>query len=171
MQRKGLLLGTLVSMLAATAPAQVQDWDGIKGLKLRLGAFLPASTEGRDIADVMLAIGFEYKISELTLGTRRPDLTLSLDYVDRDGFRLLPLLVNLVETSGRWYYTAGIGINFSRYPAIFGRPSDGNSRFGFQLGAGYNATLGNVPVFGEVKFLGTDESRFNGFGIYGGVRF
>ncbi|RYG48648.1 hypothetical protein EON79_03840 [bacterium] len=164
-----------IAALAATVvPAFAQSVvPGSTGLSARVGAFFPAHTTARNLSKTWFAAGIQYKGGDLVNGPFNARVSasyaFSVDYIQRADFRIVPVMVNYVGEVDRIFFTAGVGVAFTRFPVAGG--SDDKARFAYTLGAGYKVNIGTVPAFVEGKFWGNEKSEANGFGLYAGVRF
>ena len=68
------------------------------------------------------------------------------------------------------YLSGGAGIGFGHVPAT-GGGSKTDTEFAFQLSVGYDFVKAQTPLFVELRYFGSSESKLTGFGIYGGIRF
>ena len=144
------------------------------GLSVRLGVFYPSNGDARDIeGQGWFGGGLEYKIKDLKFDTSNPKnsamLTASLDYYGKGSFSQVPLLLNIVAHSDSFYWSAGAGLGFGRVPTAGSSTSD--TEFAYQMGIGYDFVKSQMPFFLELKYFGSTESKLNGFGVYGGIRF
>lgn len=144
------------------------------GLSVRVGLFYPTNGDARDVeGEGWFAGGAEYKIKDLHFGddSRYTSmLTASLDYYGKGSFSQVPLLLNYVAHRESFYWTAGAGIGFGRVPVTTGG-SESDTEFAFQVGIGYDFVKSQMPLFLEMKYFGSSESKLSGFGVYGGIRF
>jgi hypothetical protein len=157
----GLVFGAAVSASAQEAA------NPPVGLSARIGVFLPTEDSTRDVAsDSWFAAGVDFKLKDLATMGGPGSFTVSLDYAAKNDFRLLPILLNYQVRQGSSYLFGGVGATFSRL-------GNGNSDtlFAYQIGVGYDYQAGATPLFVEGKFMGTEKSELNGFGVYVGVRF
>ncbi len=168
---------TLVAIAVAglfavqTASAQTSP---VNGLSARVGAFFPTGGAAKAESKTWLAVGLQYKVRELSIAAKSPTykahLAVSVDFYNRNDYRVVPVLVNYVgELNEKLFYTAGAGLSFSRKPS--GGGTSQNTNFAYTLGVGYNLTSGATPVFVEGRFFGNDDSSLNGYGLFVGVRF
>jgi hypothetical protein len=70
-----------------------------------------------------------------------------------------------VAQSSTLFWSAGLGASFDHVPG------DSQTKFGYQIGVGYNLPVSELPLFVEAKFWGTDTTAYDGVGLYVGVRF
>ena len=163
-------LGAVIAALAisAVAGAQVRT-SSQAGVSLRLGALFPTDTSTIDKSGTgLIAFGADLRLDPRTprLGGLESNLSVSIDYYRRDDTGSIPVLLNYVARSGRYFFNLGAGVAFESIP---GKDVAG---FGYSAGVGYELpTSSSLPVFLQVKFLGADRSKVNGFGAYVGVRF
>lgn len=167
------LLAALAVFGAATqANAQYQKPIGVSA---RVGLFYPSNGDARDVeGQGWFGLGAEYKIRDLHFSDNNSKytsmLTASLDYYGKGSFSQVPLLLNYVAHMESFYWTGGVGIGFGRVPVAAGG-SESDTEFAFQVGVGYDFVKSQLPLFLELKYFGSSESKLNGFGIYGGIRF
>jgi len=168
MKNKVFTLAVTAMAMATAVPALAQR--STIGLSPRIGVFLPALEEGRDISDGWLAAGVDFDMGMFPLvPPGRARTSLSIDYIQNGGNRSLPILINYVAPfGGNLYYTAGIGPTFTR--AMAGSTHEEKTYFAYGLGVGMNIPQGTTPAFVEARFHGTELKRFNGFGLYVGLR-
>jgi hypothetical protein len=164
----------LFAAVAAASVASAQTPLNPIGLSARIGVFYPTNDTLKDVSKTWFAAGVQYKVSDLYrqrgLSPYSASFDLSLDYMQRDDIRLLPLMANYVgNINSSLFFTGGLGVVFVDTPNSFG--DDNETRFGYTLGVGYNFRLGTVPVFAEGRFWGNEEPDYNGFGLYVGLRF
>jgi hypothetical protein len=82
----------------------------------------------------------------------------------------VPILLNFIGRKDQFYYVAGAGIGLTRAREGTNEVSK-HTEFAYQLGVGYEFTQGNAPMFVELKYLGSSDSRLAGFAGFVGVRF
>lgn len=150
---------------ASFASAQEKSLEN-NAFSIKVGAFIPTdSATGNDSA--WFAFGVDYRLHhQLTVDKQHMFVSVSLDFAAHDNVRTVPLLANVTRYfDTNFYLTAGVGASFTRLPG------DDKTRFAFQIGAGYDFANWEYPVFVEARFLGTDDSKLNGFGLFAGIRF
>jgi len=167
------ILTTMVGaalIAGAAVPACAQDvMTKPVGLSIRAGIFFPTDRGVRDVSDAWIGGGVDYKLPGGMNGMGGNSyLTVSLDYASKGDFRVVPVLVNYVVRNNSLYLFGGVGASFSRRPVSDG--FDDKIRFGYQGGVGWDIQRGEHPIFLEGKFMGTDVSQLNGFGVYLGFR-
>lgn len=145
------------------------------GLSVRLGLFYPSNGDARDVeGQGWFSGGLEYKLGDLHFDSQNPNMSsswsVSLDYYGKGSYSNAPLLVNYIARNGAFYFGGGAGIGFGRV-AIPNAASNADTEFAFQLSAGYDFVKMQTPLFVELRYFGSSESKLSGFGIYGGVRF
>ncbi len=159
-------------LMGAAVPAFAQESKPL-GLSARIGLFLPTDKGTRNTSDdAWFAAGVDYKLRDLpsTVPGRSSALSISLDYAAKNNFRIVPVLLNYQLRTNELYFFGGVGASFARIDrGIFGAASD--TLFAYQLGVGYDFQSGTNPLFVEAKFLGTERSEVNGFGLFAGIRF
>jgi len=167
------ILTTMVGaalLAGAAVPAFAQEVNTKPvGLSVRAGLFFPTDRGIRDVSDTWIGGGVDYKLP-WSIGHVSPNnyLTVSLDYAAKNDFRVVPILVNYVVRRGALYGFGGAGVSFARRP--LGADFEDKIRFGYQAGLGWDIQQGEHPIFLEGKFLATDLSQLNGFGVYLGFR-
>jgi hypothetical protein len=173
MKKTAVLAAITAAMVLTIAPAMAQDAPTSTGISLRVGAFFPNDAFAKAQSKTWFAVGVQYKVSELSQFSKdnyKADLAVSFDYYERSGFRISPLLLNYVGHIGEdFFYTGGVGVAFTRFPAGTGFNSE--TKFAYTVGVGYNVTKGKQPIFVEGKFFGNETKEYNGFGLYAGIRF
>ncbi|CAN5652395.1 hypothetical protein BH11ARM2_BH11ARM2_26180 [soil metagenome] len=163
-----------LAAIAVSASAQVPSPLGSSGLSARVGGFFPTDAGTRALSRTWFAAGVQYKLGDFGGGFLTSRLTgtyaLSLDYFQRDDFRVLPIMLNYVGSVDSLFFTVGAGVSFTRSPANGGGFND-QGRFGYTLGVGYNVNIATIPAFVEGRFWGNERSEANGFGLYAGIHF
>ncbi|MDX2065716.1 MAG: hypothetical protein SFX74_08255 [Fimbriimonadaceae bacterium] len=153
-----------------TASAQS---NGLSGFSARVGVFYPTADSARQISRTWFGAGLDYKLrdlSSLSSDTYKASLGISIDFYNRDDFRVVPVLATYTgNLSDRFYYIGGAGVAFTRIPT--GNTVDERARFAYMFGLGYNLAQGPNPIFVEARFFGNDKTQANGFGLYAGIRF
>jgi hypothetical protein len=156
----------------ATAPAFAQEIQSPVGVSIRVGSFDPSF--GPTVSNTgtsWLAAGFDYKLAGLKMRKFLPPgyFSVSIDYAGKGSFRSAPLLLNY--TSGKTlYWSAGLGVNFARFPQDDGLIND-KVRFAYSGALGLNFVNGQIPLFLEVRYFGCEMPRVGGTAIYIGGRF
>jgi hypothetical protein len=152
--------------LAAAVPAMAQETKPI-GLAVKAGLFFPSDATAKTAGKNWFAFGVDYKLKDLNVGMGKSSgsLSLSLDYLNKGGFRSVPVLVNYTLRSSEFYYGVGAGVSFTRIPGL----SD-KTRFAFAATLGYEFQTGKTPLFIEARYLGTEKKELGGFGVFVGVR-
>lgn len=160
-----------VALLVLPASSAVAQETPLSGLSIRVGAFFPTDGGARSVSKTWFNAGLDYKIRDLGTRSGRPaELGVSLDWINRDDYRIAPLLATYKTGLGeRAYVVGGLGVAFSRRPT--GNGTEEKARLAFTLGLGYNLNMGATPFFVEGRFIGNERSEFNGFALYGGIRF
>ncbi|HRI44896.1 MAG TPA: acyloxyacyl hydrolase [Fimbriimonadaceae bacterium] len=156
---------------AATAPAQQTK---PVGLSVRIGLFWPSSERAKSAGKNWFAFGVEYKLGDLKFSSRSPGFSssysISADLFSKGDFRNTPVLVNYIGRKDNLYYTAGAGIGFTRIRETASEVET-HTEFAYQIGVGYEFLSQNLPLFAEVKYIGSSDSRLAGFVAFVGVRF
>jgi hypothetical protein len=164
------LAAVLAFGVIGTASAQS---DGLSGFSARIGVFYPTADSSRQLSRTWFGAGLDYKIRDLASlsnGTYKASLGVSLDFYNRDDFRVVPVLATYTgHLSDRFYYIGGAGVAFTRIPS--GNTVDERARFAYMVGVGYTISQGPNPIFVEGRFFGNDKTQANGFGLYAGIRF
>jgi hypothetical protein len=166
MNRFGIALAA--ATIAFAGAAQAQETKPI-GLSIRAGLFFPSNGDARDAeGSSWFAGGLELKVKDVNWSGMGEGytghLSVSLDTIGKGDIRNIPLLLNYVGRRNEWFYSAGLGADFSSFNG------DDRTRIGYQVGAGYDFQQGKTPFFVEAKYWGTSKSQFNGFGVYAGIR-
>ncbi len=155
--------------------AQMGGYGKPMGLSVRVGVWYPSNGDARTVeGQGWFAGGLEYKGGDLKYSSSDPRYsaiwTVSLDYYGKGSYSNVPLLINYVGRTDQIYYTVGAGAGFGRVPKDAGG-STSDTEFAFQAGVGYDFTKSQMPLFVELKYFGSSESKLGGFGIYAGARF
>ena len=170
--KKLLTFAALTAVFAcATAPAFADDTTSPVGVSLRIGGAYPTEEDTRNNSgNSWLAAGIDFKIH----GAKAPLLppgyfSVSLDYAGKGDYRTVPLLVNY--TSGKTiYWSAGAGVTFGRFPQDDGTTND-KIRFAYTGAIGINFINGQIPLFLEGRYFGSEDNRLGDFAVYVGARF
>ena len=157
----GLALGAAMSAMAQESKPM--------GISLRAGAFFPSNGVAKAAGNTWFGGGLDYKIETKVKVPKVQGMSsgfsLSADYLTKDSLHLIPVNVNYVMSQNNVFYEAGVGAAFT---------NDGNNsttKFGYQLGLGFNISQMKMPIFVEAKYYGvTGNSQFNGFAVYLGIR-
>lgn len=160
-----------VACACATAPAFADDYNSPVGVSIRAGGFYPQMTQTRNLAgESWLGVGFDYKLSGMkTSLLPHGHFSVSLDYAGKGNFRTAPLLLNY--TSGKSiYWSAGAGVSFARFVQDDGTEND-QVRFAYSGALGWNFSNGQIPLFIEGRYFGSETNRIGGVGVYVGARF
>ena len=81
----------------------------------------------------------------------------------------MPVMLNFV--SGKQiYWSVGVGAGFTRFVQDDGGEND-RVRLAYGASLGYNFNNSELPLFVELRYLGNDQPRVAGVGLYLGVRF
>ena len=164
-----LTLGTLL-LPAAWAGAQEQS---TMGAAIRIGLFFPVDSFTKATGGKQwTTFGLDYRIKRLGSNNDGSDesLGLSLDFLQKGNFRNTPVLLNYVSESGQMYYFVGAGAGFTKLRND-DNENENRIRPAYQFGLGYKFAMNSMPMFAEVKWVGSSEQRFNGWGVYAGFRF
>jgi len=144
------------------------------GLTLRAGLFWPSERYTRDrSSEQWFAFGVEYKLPGLkqpaVMAKYGGDFSISLDYFNKSDFSNVPVLLNYTGKMNQLYYVVGAGVGFTKKEKPLGG-TQSNTSFAYQLGVGYEFST-KTPVFAELKYIGSTQTKLAGFGVFGGVRF
>jgi len=173
---RGLMAATvLVAAVSTAAEAQMSSSPrfGIKaGVAMPLGDF-------GDVAGLGIHAGAHVG---MPLGTGNWGLRFDADYGRYAGEGIIDNVSQLggvanvilnVQTESAWkpYLLAGLGYYNTKVEAGGGSVDDSN--MAFNVGAGYNFTMGSSNLFTELRFLSiqTDGDALNAFPIVIGLRF
>ncbi len=163
---------TVVAVFAA-APVAFAQYEKPIGLSPRIGVIFPQNSSMReDAGRTILGAGLDYKFRDLKFGDeagKSGTIFLSVDYYGRNKYTNVPLTANYVLRNNEFYYGGGLGISFGRVPDALGNTST-TTNLAFALTVGYDFVRGATPLFVEVKYHGSGESRVNALGFYAGVR-
>jgi hypothetical protein len=164
---------TAAALVAAAAIAPAQQTKPV-GLSLRLGLFWPSSERAKSEGKNWFAFGAEYKLGDIKFSSRTPgyasSYSVSADFFSKGDFRNTPVLINYIGRKDNIYYTAGAGIGFTRTRET-ALEIETHTEFAYQIGVGYEFLSQNMPLFAEVKYIGSSDSRLAGFAAFVGVRF
>lgn len=167
---------TFVSLLGAVSLVAIAPAQESKpvGLSVRVGLFWPSSNIAKSEGKNWISFGAEYKLGDLKFGNNQPgyssSYSVSVDYFAKGDFRNTPILVNYIGRKDQFYYLAGAGIGLTRVRESLNNV-ESHTEFAYQIGVGYDFTQGNAPLFAEVKYIGSSDSRLAGFGAFVGIRF
>lgn len=160
-------------LVAASTAVSAQQTKPV-GLSARVGIFWPSSNQAKNQGRTWLAFGVEYKLGDLKFGSNDPgyasSYSISVDYFSKGDFRNTPLLINYIGRKDQFYYVAGAGIGFTRVRETQFELRN-HTEFAYQIGVGYEFIHSNAPLFVELKYIGSGDSRLAGFGGFVGVRF
>ena len=140
----------------------------LSGVSLRAGVFLPTNSSASDTGSAWFAFGADYRL--LRLPSDDPNvhqnLSISLDWYGKNGADAAPIELDYVAHYEHWFGLVGAGLSFD---SGFG---EDNIHFAYSAGVGYDFSVEPaLPLFIEAKFLGNDDTKFDGFGLYAGIRF
>ncbi|HAY13772.1 MAG TPA: hypothetical protein PLB31_06540 [Fimbriimonadaceae bacterium] len=169
--RMGLVAALAVGVLA---PAMAQ-YSKPSGLSVKGGLFFPISNEAKNAAGSdWFGFGVDYELGNLfnvkSDGEVESTFHLSLDYYGDGDFSQVPVMLNYRGRQKNVYWVIGGGLGFVRTPKVGGGTTT-NEEFAYNFALGYNFNQGATPYFIEARFLGSNEERLNGFGLYAGLRF
>lgn len=164
----GVAAAALTLGAVGTAGAQMSKPTGIS---IRAGIFSPTDSSARDIGNTWFAAGIEWKGGDLnrtgSMMNSHAHWSISADWYGKDDASTVPVLINYVEKTTNFYWTAGAGIGFNRLPGM-----SNESKFAYSFGLGWDAPSNNgTPWFVEGRYFGNSQTELNGFGLYLGVRF
>ncbi len=163
-------LGAVTTALAISAVAGAQArTDSQVGVGVRIGVLFPTDTTTNDqVGTGLITFGADYRLDLKTprlLGLES-NLALSLDYFRRDDYGNIPVTLNYVARTGRYFFTLGAGVGFESLP------DKDVAGFAYSASIGYDIpSSSTLPIFVQAKFLGADRSKVDGVGLYVGVRF
>lgn len=166
--KKTWIVLTLLSLSALSAAQATKPI----GLSVRLGLFYPTSSVAQDEGKSWFGGGVDYKLGDLPSSKVQgysASYTVSLDMFSKGDFRSVPILANYVVRRNDLYFFGGAGVSFTRTRK--GADTENSTELAFQVGVGYEVRRGNLPLFGELKWMGNAESDLSGFGVFVGVRF
>lgn len=155
------LLTIALSALAVQASADNGE------ISLRSGAFFATGVAKDDEGQNWFTVGLDYKLDEnfLAAPSSAGRYSLSVDYYGKGGYHNIPVLLNYTGKGKDVYWSGGVGVAFQH------TPSDSEVELGFQIALGKNFSLGNEPMFAELRYFGTSEDQLNGFSLVAGIRF
>lgn len=159
--------------LAAVAAAPAQQSKPV-GLSIRVGLFWPSSERAKEAGKNWFALGAEYKMGDIKFSSRTQgyasSYSISADFFSKGDFRNTPVLINYIGRKDNIYYTAGAGIGFTRVRESI-LEVETHTEFAYQIGIGYEFLSQSAPLFAELKYIGSSDSRLAGFAAFVGVRF
>lgn len=171
--RNVLLTGMMTVGALAAGAAFAQESKPV-GLSAKVGLFWPGNSDARDAGRTWFSFGLEYKIGNIKFSSESPGYSsaysISIDYLTKGDFRNTPVLLNYIGRKDNMYYVAGIGVGFTKVRVNNTETSSGTD-LAYQFGIGYDFNQGSTPMFVEGKYIGSGESRLNGFAVFVGVRF
>lgn len=170
-----IIIAGLITLLGiGFAPIANAQYEGTNNVAVRAGVFFPSDRAARNQSNTWFTIGVEFRLGELNLGmeqdpTSQSFYSVSADYYGSGDFSAVPILINYIGHTGQIYYTAGMGVAFTRQP-VPGGNSD-KAEFAYQLAVGYDFAESTTPFFVEARYFGNANSRLNGFALVAGMRF
>lgn len=163
-----LVLGASAAFAGQGGPA-----DGLSGLSVKVGLFVPVTRDSRDAFGNTGLIGAEYAFSRMTptvSGLKR-SLSISVEAWGRDDYGSVPVTLNYnIETFNRLRFSAGIGLAAVQAP-FSGGGIDRKVRLAYGLSAAYILSPKANSFFVEAKFLGNGDTDLSGFAFSLGYRF
>jgi len=166
-----------LALMGCMASAQVRVSTGAPqptGLSLRIGAFLPTSTAGSDIGSEWFTAGIDYKLNSASassvaqMGVLPTYLSVSLDYVTKDGFSVYPLVLNYNVKMYNFVYAVGVGLQETQ---VSGSNRSSTTSLALQGGVTYDFVKKPIPLFLQAKYMYSNYEEFRGVGVYLGARF
>lgn len=170
--KQAWMFGALVAALVVpTATVQAQESSSM-GMSFRVGLFYPADSQTQLVGKNWTSFGVDFKWRDIGTSADgvKTRLQFSADYLQKGDYRSIPVTLNLIGDTGQLYYFGGAGASFTKLRNTDNKLED-EVRFAYQAGLGYKFSNYKVPVFIELKWMGTSESRFNGWGVFAGVKF
>ena len=163
-------MAAVAAVALAGVSAHAQN-DSSMGLTFRVGYFYPAASSAREAGSNWFSYGADLRLRNLghTNGIKTY-LQLSGDLVQKGDFRSIPVTLTYVSEGAEFYYLAGAGVSFTELRNRDNELEDA-VKFAYQVGIGYRIRAFSLPAYAEVKLMGTEESRLNGWGVFIGVRF
>ncbi len=169
---KKIVIAALAASIGAASAVYAQETKPL-GLSVRAGLFFPTSGDARDEGQTWISGGLDYKLGDLKFGNNRPGYSshysISADYYGKGDFRNIPVLLNWVARNDQFYYSAGAGVGFARFPDS-ATTTRSKTIFSYALAVGYDFQKGTTPIFVEGRYMGASESKLAGFGVFLGVR-
>ncbi len=157
--------------LATVANAQ---YNKPSGISLRGGMFFPSSATAKTEGKTWFGVGIDYKVKDMsfgnTVGQYNTSMTLSVDYYGKGDFSHLPVMLNWVSRGDTIYYSMGGGLGFAKTPDGLGG-NDTQTEFCYSFAVGYEFSQMQTPFFVEARYIGSAESKLNGYGLFAGIRF
>ncbi len=164
---------TIAALFAASLllPAAVlaQETSEFSG---RLGYFYPTSSFTQASGGKSwIAFGADYRLFRLKSSNEGSEfIQLSVDLLEKGNYRNLPVTLNYVVHTGELYFLGGAGASWTKFRNIDDENEE-KIRLAYQVGLGYELRQFRAPLFLELKWMGTSESQFNGWGFFLGARF
>ncbi len=144
------------------------------GLSIRAGLVWPTTKQARNEGQNWFGAGLDYKIGNLRYGTQAAGFSssygLSLDVFSKGDFSSVPLTVNYTGRSDQFYYSAGVGVAFVKFP-LTAFETHKETKLAYQISFGYDFNKTGMPIFVEARYFGNAESRLAAFGTFVGIRF
>ena len=171
MKKAWMLAALTAAFVVPTAMVHAQESSSM-GMAVRVGLFYPADSGVQTLGKNWTVFGADFRWRNLSGNSDgvQTRLGFSIDFVQKSDLRSIPLLINVISESKQTYFFAGIGASATKL-----RNNDNEMeeriRIAYQAGVGYKFPGYKIPVFLEVKWMGTSESLFNGWGVFAGVRF
>lgn len=164
-------IAKLGAMAAAAGCMAIAGAQTPSGLSLRIGTFLPTSSDARNVSNSWLNFGADYKINSLNYKVPGIGLqsyfSISADYYSHSGDNDLPIALNYNLRQGGLVASAGIGPEFRNAGDLTGT----GTGIGEQLGVAFDLGSGPVPIFIQAKYFISSRPELSGLGLYVGVRF
>jgi hypothetical protein len=140
-------------------------------LSVRVGAFLPTSSQAGDIGKTWIAFGADYKLNTLALKVPGVDLqsyfAISADFYSHSGDSDLPVALTYNLRQSQIVYTAGIGPEFRNA----GDLTSTGTGIAAQLGLAFEFGTGPLPLFVQAKYFISSRPELSGLGLFVGARF
>ena len=160
-----------VGVAAASVCAAGAQTNGPSGMSVRLGLFLPTSSQAGDISKNWVDFGIDYKLNMLSFKVPGVDLKsyfgISADYYSHSGDNDLPVALTYNLRQGSIIYSAGIGPEFRNAGDLTGT----GTGLGEQLGISYEFGTGPMPIFLQAKYFISSRPELSGLAGFIGVRF
>ena len=163
--------GTISSIALLVIPATILA-DTAKDNAIRLGLGVG---DGSRFGG---SIGAEFRVLNLAdKSESRSFLSLSIDSVSvsrnfGNGSNVVPILLNYVTRKASLYLSVGAGVGIASISGdAFGSSRESKTVFAYSAAIGADVSKGRNPLFVEIRYFGSSDTRVNLLGVCIGVRF
>jgi len=163
-------LGAITAAAACIGAAGAQT-NGPSGLSVRIGLFLPTSSEASNLSKAWVGFGADFKLPFLAFKIPGVGLQsyfgVSADYYSGSGDSDLPVALTYNLRQGSIIYSAGIGPEFRSASDL----TSSGSGLGEQLAVSFEFGSSPMPLFLEGKYFISSRPELSGLAVYLGTRF